>query len=310
MKRTLIADSDLRGVIAVPPLPRQPEASRAIDFNEAEKLLQHIAAAGITTFMFGGNAFFHHITLREFTAVLDWMQSLPDEWWLLPAVGPSFGRLMDQAEILRGRGFPAVMMLPCSDPRDVMGLETGIREFANASATSVVVYLKSEDTLGSNPQAGIEAIGRLFDEGVCVSIKYAIVRTDPANDPYLDRLLHRVRRERIVSGIGERPAVIHMEQWRLPGFTTGSGCIAPRLTRAILAACQKSSWDEAGEIRERFLPLEDCRDAWNPAKVLHHAVDLAGIARTGPVPPFLSALGPEQLSRVKQALSPLLRERA
>ena len=38
------------------------------------------------------------------------------------------------------------------------------------------------------------------------------------------------------------------------------------------------------------MPLEDLRDAWGPARVLHHATELAGIAPTGPIPPFVSPL--------------------
>jgi hypothetical protein len=46
------------------------------------------------------------------------------------------------------------------------------------------------------------------------------------------------------------------------------------------------------------MPLEDLRDAWGPARVLHHATDLAGIAPTGPIPPYVSALDEQQLSRL------------
>jgi hypothetical protein len=32
--------------------------------------------------------------------------------------------------------------------------------------------------------------------------------------------------------------------------------------------------------------------------VLHHATELAGIAPTGPIPPFVTPLGPEQLEQL------------
>jgi hypothetical protein len=32
-------------------------------------------------------------------------------------------------------------------------------------------------------------------------------------------------------------------------------------------------------MRAHFIPHEDLRDAWSPAKVLHHATDLAGHCR-------------------------------
>lgn len=306
MKRTPVLPEDLRGVIAVPPLPRHDEPSRPPDFVAARALLDSIAGAGIRRFMFGGNAFFYHVTLREYADALDWMTSLPDDWWLLPSAGPGYGRLRDQAELLRSRGFPAVMLLPCSDPRDAAGLERGIREFVSASGTPVIVYLKSEDTIGLDRAAGLEVLARLCGDGLCVGIKYAVVREDPATDGYLTALLDRVDRSLVVSGIGERPAVVHLRDWGLPGFTTGSGCVAPERTWELFEACAAGRWDEAEAIRLRFLPLEDCRDAWNPARVLHHAVELAGRVRTGPVTPFLSALDAGRLAQVRAALGPLL----
>ncbi|MBL9137362.1 MAG: dihydrodipicolinate synthase family protein [Verrucomicrobiales bacterium] len=301
MKRTPVGPEDFRGVIAVPPLPRHDDPSRTPNFGEADRLVRHLNAAGITRFMFGGNAFFYHVTLHDYAAALDWMTGLPDDWWVLPSAGPSYGRLMDQASLLRARRFPAVMLLPCADPRDAAGLGRGIREFAEASATPVILYLKAEDTLGPDRQQGVELAGRLLEEGICVGIKYAVVREDPRVDPYLERLLSRVDRSRVASGIGERPAVVHLQRWGLPGYTTGSGCVAPTLTQRLYCLAMEGLWDKAEAVREKFLVLEDLRDAWNPAKVLHHAVSLSGVAETGPLCPFLSALDPEQLERVGMA---------
>ena len=73
----------------------------------------------------------------------------------------------------------------------------------------------------SDREKGLDAVGRLFDDGVCIGIKYAVVRENPAQDDYLDGLLKRVNRTSVISGIGERPAVTHLRDWKLPGFTTG-----------------------------------------------------------------------------------------
>ncbi len=67
-------------------------------------------------------------------------------------------------------------------------------------------------------------------------------------------------------------------------------------------------WAQAEALRARFLPLEDLRDAWGPARVLHHATELAGIARTGPIPPYVSALEAEKLERLAP-VARALRER-
>jgi dihydrodipicolinate synthase/N-acetylneuraminate lyase len=301
MKTTPVLPADLQGVFAVPPLARSSDARRAIDFAQNESIVRHLANGGVTRFLYGGNAFLYHLTLAEYEQLLDWLGDFAGDWWAIPSVGPSFGRAMDQARLLQRHRFPCVMVLPCGDPRDAAGLERGYREIAAASGTKLIVYLKEENNFGADKEAGLEAVARLVDDGICVAIKYAVVRQDPAVDGYLEALLKRVDRQAVISGIGERPAVIHMRDWKLPGFTTGSGCLAPRLSQLLFEACRRNDFEAAERLRARFIPLEDLRDAWSPAKVLHHATELAGIARTGALPPYLSALSDEQ----QQRLSPV-----
>jgi dihydrodipicolinate synthase/N-acetylneuraminate lyase len=261
-----------------------------------------MTSGGLTRLLYGGNAFLYHVTLAEYGELLDWLSGL--EGWAIPSIGPSFGRAIDQASLLRRHRFPAVMALPCGDPRDARGLEAGMREIASAAGTSLILYLKSEDGFGSDLMAGLDAVARLVDVGLCVAIKYAVVRKDPGVDSYLDALLERVDRKRVVSGIGERPAIVHMNRFGLPGFTTGSGCLAPSLTNALFAACERGSWEDAEGLRARFLPLEDRRDVWGPARVLHAATELTSVAKTGPIPPFVTALAEDQ----RAALEPVARE--
>ena len=305
MKISTITPEDLRGVFSVPSLARKNDARRAIDFEQNDLIVKHIASGGITRFLYGGNAFLYHVTLAEYSALLEWMSGFAGEHWAIPSAGPSYGRAMDQADLLRKYNFPAVMLLPCADPRDAAGLEQGLREFADASETKLILYLKEENNFGADKEAGLDVVAKLVDEGVCVGIKYAVVRQDPRQDAYLESLLTRVDRNLVVSGIGERPAVVHMRDWKLPGFTTGTGCIASRQSQQLFEACSRGDFAEAEKLRELFIPHEDLRDAWSPAKVLHHSTELAGIAKTGAPPPFLSPLSAqrlEQLAPVAQKL--------
>jgi dihydrodipicolinate synthase/N-acetylneuraminate lyase len=294
----MISVQDLKGVFSVPPMPRTRDARRSLDLDAAECVVRHIEAGGITRFIYGGNAFLYHVTLDEYEMLAGWLSGFGPSRWTIPSVGPSFGRAMDQARLLRRHAFRTAMMLPCGDPRDAHGMEAGLREIADAAGMPLVLYLRSEDGFGSDKEAGLDAVGRLMNDGVAIAIKYAVVRDDPARDAYLDGLLRRVDRARVVSGIGERPAVMHMRDFNLPGFTTGSGCIAPGPCAALFAACQEKNWTEAEAIRSRFLPFEDLRDSWGPARVLHHGTELAGIAPTGSIPPFVSPLDRTQLDRL------------
>jgi dihydrodipicolinate synthase/N-acetylneuraminate lyase len=303
-----LTPDDLRGVFAVPALARSNDAKRAIDFDENERIVKHIVSGGISRLLYGGNAFLYHATLSEFESLLEWLSGSSDQLWLIPSLGPSFGRALEQAELLRKHSFDFAMMLPCGDPRDAVGLEQGYREIADVSGAKLIVYLKDESNFGSNREAGLDAVARLVEDGVCIGIKYAVVRDDPSQDSYLEALLARVDRKQVISGIGERPAVVHVRDWKLQGFTTGSGCIAPRLSQQLFERLNANDYAEAAEIREKFLPLEDLRDMWGPARVLHHATELAGIAQTGSITPYVSALSAEQIDTLAPVVQKLVSE--
>jgi dihydrodipicolinate synthase/N-acetylneuraminate lyase len=310
MRKQPFSDHDTSGVFAVPPLARRDEPARTIDFVQNQRIVDHIARSGITRLIYGGNACLHHVTLAEYEQILEWLSGLSNELLCIPSAGPTFGRAMDQAPLLRRYGFSFVMMLPCGDPRDATGLETGIRNFVGAAGMPVMVYLKDESNFGVHCEAGLDAIARMVDSNVCVAVKYAVVRKDPANDLYLADLLRRVDRTKVISGIGERPAVVHLRDWNLPGFTTGLGCIAPDLSQALYKACLSGDYGRAEEIRRRFLPVEDLRDQWGPARVLHAAIEMAGIAATGPIPPFQSLLESSRRPELLQAIQAFQKEPA
>jgi dihydrodipicolinate synthase/N-acetylneuraminate lyase len=288
----------ISGVFAVPPLARRTTSDRSIDFEQNEVIVRHIVQGGITRLLYGGNAFLYHVSLRDFESLLEWLSGFEVALWPIPSIGPSFGRAMEQAQLLSKHKFPCAMVLPSGDPRDAAGLERGLREIASTAGMPLVLYLKDEPNFGSDLEAGLDVVARLVDEGICTWIKYAVVRDDPRVDPYLDSLLRRVPRKRVISGIGERPAIVHMREWKLPGFTTGSGCLAPSLSQQIYDDCVGGRYGNASATRELFLPHEDLRDAWGPARVLHHATELSGLANTGPIIPYVSPLGEAQLEEL------------
>ena len=202
--------------------------------------------------------------------------------------------------MLRTREFPTAMVLPLGFPSTPDGAERAIRDFADALGRPVVVYIKSEGYLLP------DHVERLVHSGCVAGIKYAVVRADPGNDPLLTEIVARVDRRIIVSGIGERPAIVHLRDFGLSAFTSGSVCVGPRGSTGILGALKSHDLATAERLRAAYLPLEDLRDSLSPIRVLHEAVTLAGIADMGPMLPQLSNLPVSDHPRVKAAASLLL----
>jgi len=287
-----------KSVIAVPPLAR--DSSRKLCATENTKIIQAIEAGGVTSILYGGNAVFYHMALSEYAQVLDILQrAAGPETWIIPSVGPAFGTMMDQATMLRDFQFPTVMVLPQREIADETGIATGIRLFAEKYGKPIVLYLKHNRWLSP------EIVSSLHRDGLISWVKYAVVLDDPSDDPYLQEVLSVVPANRIVSGIGEQPAIVHLRDFGVGGFTSGCVCVAPARSQAMLRAIQAKDFDLAERIRISFKPLEDLRNAIQPIRVLHHAVAAAGIADTGPMQPMLGELDDMQRASVAQAAKAL-----
>jgi len=301
MLTTLNAGRLGSSVLAVPPLARNSDYS----LNEAEntRLIRHIEAGGVRTLLYGGNANFYHVAISEYDQLLVYLsQAAGADTLVIPSAGPAYGTMMDQAKLIRRHKFPTVMVLPQQGITTAVGVEAGIQRFVQAAGVPALLYIKADGYIEP------DNVKRLADAGLISGIKYATVRNDTANDPYLHRLVDVVDRKMIISGIGEQPAIIHLRDFGLGGFTSGCVCVAPRLSTRMLQVMLEKNWQQAERIREIFKPLEDLRNAINPIRVLHEAVRLTGIAQTGPLLPLLSNLEPRDHGPVESAARKLLQE--
>jgi dihydrodipicolinate synthase/N-acetylneuraminate lyase len=300
MKTSPVTPADLSAsVLAVPPLARRADLSLNPEANRA--LIRHLEAGGVRTLMYGGNANFYHLPTSEYAAALDFIaEAAGRDTWVIPSAGADYGKLMDQAAILRARAFPTAMALPFGNPSNDSGVATALRKFADALGKPIIAYVKG---LG---YVEPRTLGALAKDGVVCAIKYAIVREDPSKDAYLEELVQQVPKEMIISGIGERPVIAHWKGFGVRAFTSGSVCVAPRGSMRILELLKAERYDEAMMIRARYIALEDQRDARGPIRVLHDAVTLAGIADMGPVLPMIANLDAAERPAVQAAASALL----
>lgn len=286
-------------VISVPPLARGADEKIAVEENR--RMVQHLESGGITTMLYGGNAILHHVALGEYDALLKMLVDIAGEDSLvIPSVGPFYGTMMEQAVLLKDYDFPTAMVLPTRDMITSSGVAAGVRRFAEATGRPAVLYIKNDGYIDVPDVAG------LMNDGCLAWIKYAVVRDDPQRDPYLSELTQAVGTERIVSGIGEQPAITHLAEFGLQSFTSGCVCVAPALSMRMLEALKQGDLAAAEEIRAVFQPLEDLRNGINPVRVLHTAVRLADLAATGPLLPLTSEITAEQAIEVGQAAKTLL----
>jgi dihydrodipicolinate synthase/N-acetylneuraminate lyase len=270
-----------KSVLSVPALARNANLSLNVAANQA--LVEHMRAGGVSTFMYGGNANFYNVGVGEYPAILDLLEALagPDDW-VIPSVGADFGKALDQLDILKERAFPTAMVLPLRFPATKAGAAKGLAKLAEHYGRKIIAYIKDEGFIAPEDAAA------LVRDGHVAAIKYAIVRDNPGQDAFLSKLVRLVDPGLVVSGIGERPIIDHARHFGLQAFTSGSVCVAPRLSTMIREAVQAGKYAEAEAIRTHFMPLEDLRDGHSPLRVLHEAIRLAGIAETGPMLPFLS----------------------
>lgn len=285
-------------VIAVPPLARRTDLS--FDPVENGRLIRHLESAGISTLLYGGNALFYHIRLSEYADVLRQLIELAsDTTWIIPSIGSAFGMMMDQAEILRELPFDTAMILPQKEIADEVGIVEGIKRVVDRMGKPIVLYLKFDRWLSPH------AVGQLFSSGYISWIKYAVVRENPLDDTYLTEILEVVPKERVVSGMGEQPALVHMRDFGLSGFTSGCVCLRPDLSARMLQAIREGRWNEAEMCRESFQELEDLRNTYSPIRVLHAAVQASSIANVGPLMPLAGGLEPQLLDRIESSVQRL-----
>jgi dihydrodipicolinate synthase/N-acetylneuraminate lyase len=287
-------------VIAVPPLAR--DARGMVDPVQNTRLMRHIERGGVDILLYGGNANFYHLRPSEYASTLSMLADSAGAGTLvIPAAGPAYGVMMDQAKLLRDFAFPTAMVLPHVGLQTFAGVETGFRHFVEAYGKPAVLYIKQEGYITPDGAA------RLMKDGLVSWIKYAIVHADPSVDPFLSELVDKVDPATVVSGIGEQPAIVHLRDFRCNGFTAGCVCVAPALSQSMLQAIQAGEFERAESIREKFRPLEDLRNGINPVRVLHEAVSLTGIAETGEITPLLSPLDAAQRQQVSAAAQALLK---
>ena len=181
--------------------------------------------------------------------------------------------------------FPTAMALPMAGPTKPAGVATGLRRLADAYGRPVVAYVRAENYIAPRDAAALIA------DGVVCSLKYAVERKDPAEDRYLAAMVDACGTERLVSGIGERPAIVHWTKFGVHAFTSGSVTIAPHLSSAIHAALARRR-RRHGRGAPRIVPAVrgSARRPFADRRRCTMASRLPASPTTGPISPYLANL--------------------
>jgi dihydrodipicolinate synthase/N-acetylneuraminate lyase len=288
-----------RSVVAVPPIALDDAGRVAVEANR--RMMAHIAAGGVTTLLYGGNANLYHYGAALFREALDVLhEHRPSSARILFSIGPDFGKAMDQVAEIRRAGVVDVMLLPTAFPSDPRGVAAGAKRLADALGFGIVLYLKRDGYVDP------ETLGRLIEDGSVGFVKYAVERDDAAADLYLDAVIAAVSPAKLASGMGETPIHDHLGARRLATYTSGAVCIAPAAANELLALYRAGRDDEALRLSAPFLEFERLRIKLGGIAVLHDAIGMAGLGDCGPLTPMLSNLDADAKAEIAPVIAELV----
>jgi dihydrodipicolinate synthase/N-acetylneuraminate lyase len=285
-------------VVAVPPLALFHDLQINAEANRA--MIRHIEAGGVRILLYGGNANLYHIDLgrfRELLAIL--VDAAGPDTAMVPSIGPGFGKMLDQAPLVRESGIRDVMILPTAFPADAAGIDRGVRLVVEALGFGVVLYIKRDGYVEPS------RLEKLVADGVVRFVKYAVEREDPFEDPYLADLISAIGNQRVASGMGETPLHAHFPRYQVATFTSGGVCIAPAAAMALLAAYKAGDTARAEQISAPFVRFEKVRSRLGGISVLHDGVSMSGIADMGPILPLLSNVADAHRAAVQEVVEGL-----
>src|SRR5580698_2616905 len=151
-------------VMAVPPLARRADLS--LDANENLKLIRHIEAGGVRTLLYGGNANLYHVAVSEYRELLDLLaESAGPGTRVIPAIGPDYGKMLDEARILAQTSYRTAMVLPLTGFTTSQGIEDGLSRIAETAGMPLTLYIKSEEYVD------VDTLARLVERGTLIAIK-------------------------------------------------------------------------------------------------------------------------------------------
>jgi 4-hydroxy-tetrahydrodipicolinate synthase len=260
MARTLNL-SRLATVHLVPPTPFTPDGARVVP-DVLTQLVRQTADAGVRVFIpAAGTGEFHSLSAAEAVECIRVTRAAAGpECVVLAPVGLAIGHATEVGRRSLEAGADALLLMPPVHP---YLSDAGFRDYLRAVADAVPLPLL---TYKRGPVPSDRLLLELADEGRLVGVKYAVNEVDA----FARLAASAGGRFGLYCGTAERYAPFFMLAGAT-GYTSGSGCVVPRLTLALHAALAAGDRREAMRLLQILRPLEDARardgDSYNVSLV-------------------------------------------
>jgi 4-hydroxy-tetrahydrodipicolinate synthase len=239
----------LATVHLVPPTPFSPDGRRVLP-EVLGRFVREMVAAGVRVFIpAAGTGEFHSLSAAEAVDCLRVTREAAGAGCtVLAPVGLALTHAVEVGRGALEAGADALLVMPPVHPYLCdAGFGDYLRAIADAVPLPVLTYKR-----GSVP--GDKLLLQLADEGRLVGVKYAVNDVDA----FAKLASAAAGRLGLYCGTAERFAPFFMLAGAA-GYTSGSGCVAPRLTLALHAALAAGDSREAMRLLQVIRPLEDAR---------------------------------------------------
>lgn len=298
MSKPALQLDDYKGVLVVTITPRHPDGS--VDIDGVKRNAQYLIDRGIRILMPQcGTGLVYDSSLDDYRRTVEAMtDAVGDQAYVIPGVGPGYGRTQEMGRIAREFGVDGVMIMPVVGPASPEGVYTGLSDLVQTLDLPIVLYLKDPRLMP------VESTVRLAGMEQVHAIKYA-VKDLGMFDALVDEIGDDVV---LLCGMAEKPAVEFMDHGA-KGYSSGMANFVPKMSLALHNAYMAGNRAEVERIHALMVPFEDIRaegkGKYNAA-ALHVAlerIDLAG----GPVIPMSTNVIYEDLERVRSLTDELMK---
>ena len=291
-----ITQSDCADVLVVAITPRKPD--RSIDTDGIRRNVHHLIENGVRYIMPEcGTGLVYDATLEEYeTVVGTFIDAAGNAAFVVPGIGPGYGRSLEMGTIARSLGASGVMIMPIVGPGSAAGVLEGIGSIVDDVRLPVVIYQRRVDIMPA------DIVVSLCEKEGVVGLKYSVDDIGlfkEINDRVGDQAA-------MACGMAEEPSVAYLQAGAV-GFSSGMANFVPRLSLELLRSFEAGDVVEAERIRIAMVPFEDFRGergARYSSSALHAAMDASGLAG-GPVIPFAEDVVDKDLPRVREMLDRL-----